>query len=156
MTRILLPVLAAFVFSLTSCDTNSVYNENVVIGNQAWYKDEAAHFTVDIQDTAAAYDFYINMRNTTDYRFSNLYLFLTTKFPDGKYMRDTIECILADNTGKWLGKGWGNLKETEILLNENMHFPGKGKYEFWIQQAMRTDTLKGIANVGLRVEKVTE
>jgi len=156
MYRFLLPFLAAFVFFLTSCDTNAVYDANVPIGHDSWYKDEAAHFEVDIQDTLAAYDFYINLRNTTDYRFSNLYLFMTTKFPNGHYTRDTIECILADNMGKWLGKGWGHLKENEILLNESMRFPMKGKYEFWIQQAMRADTLKGIANIGLRIVKVTE
>ncbi len=81
---------------------------------------------------------------------------MTTKFPNGNLTRDTIECILAGNKGKWLGKGWGHLKENEILLNQSMHFPVKGKYEFWIQQAMRADTLKGIANVGLRIVKVTE
>ena len=152
----LLPVLTACILFLSSCGYHAVYDRNVSIKHSLWYKDEAAHFEIDIEDTLATYDFFINLRNSTDYRFNNLYLFMTTKFPNGNLTCDTIECVLADNEGKWLGKGWGHLKENEILLNQSMVFPLRGKYEFWIQQAMRADTLKGIANVGLRIVKVTE
>ena len=67
--------------------------------------------------------------------------------------RDTIEFILADQTGRWLGKGWGNLKENDILLKSNLTFPLSGDYSFLVQHAMRKDTLHGISNIGLRIEK---
>ncbi|RLD40915.1 MAG: gliding motility lipoprotein GldH, partial [Bacteroidetes bacterium] len=94
-----------------------------------------------------------NIRNSTDYRYSNLYVFLITKFPNNNLTKDTIECILADREGRWLGKGWGAVKENTILLSERMRFPLKGKYEFMIQHAMRVDTLKGIRDVGIRIVK---
>ena len=65
--------------------------------------------------------------------------------------RDTIELILADVEGKWLGKGWGAVKENSILLSGDMRFPLKGQYEFKIQQAMRVDTLDGISDIGIRM-----
>jgi gliding motility-associated lipoprotein GldH len=34
-----------------------------------------------------------------------------------------------------------------------LRFPARGNYVFNIQQAMRTEDLKGIADVGLRLEK---
>jgi len=136
-----------------SCNFNSIYDKNVDINDGKWFKDEAAHFEVLIDDSLTPQNFYINLRNDTEYRFSNLFIFLTTHFPNGNITRDTIECVLADNSGKWLGKGWGNIKENKILLNQNLRFPLTGKYEFFVQQAMRVDTLEGIHSVGLAFEK---
>lgn len=138
---------------LASCDFNYTYNKNVDIADGKWFKDEAARFEVLIEDSITQQNFYLNLRNDTKYRFSNLFVFLTTHFPNGNITRDTIECVLADNSGKWLGKGWGNIKENKILLNQNLRFPLTGRYEFFIQQAMRVDTLEGIHSVGLAFEK---
>lgn len=138
---------------LASCDFNYTYNKNVDITDGKWFKDEAARFEVLIEDSIISQNFYLNLRNDTEYRYSNLFVFLTTHFPNGNITRDTIECVLADPSGKWLGKGWGNIKENKILLNQNLRFPMTGKYEFFIQQAMRVDTLEGIHSVGLSFEK---
>lgn len=146
--------VAFILLLLSSCGMSSLYDENINLDNAKWFKDEAARFEVDINDTISNFDFYINLRNNTDYRYSNLYLFITTTFPNNNITRDTIECILADDTGRWLGKGWGNVKENDILLKSGLRFPLSGKYEFIIQHAMRKDTLSGIQNVGLRIENV--
>jgi len=143
----------SMVFVLYACNQESIYDEQIKINHSSWYKDEAARFDVIVSDTLQPYDFYLNIRNSTDYRYSNLYVFLITKFPNNNLTKDTIECILADREGRWLGKGWGAVKENTILLSERMRFPLKGKYEFMIQHAMRVDTLKGIRDVGIRIVK---
>lgn len=145
--------LVVFSAMISSCTQNIIYDEQVTIENARWYKGESAKFTVNVHDSTAVYDFFLTVRNTTDYRFSNLYVFLLTSFPNGNLSRDTIECVLADYTGKWLGKGLGSIKENTILLKQNLRFPLTGNYTFLVQQAMRLDTLQGISNVGLRIEK---
>ncbi len=140
--------------AVTACRFGSVYNENVSIKDAKWYKDEAVHFEVPVSDSLTAYDFILNLRNSTDYRYSNLYIFLTTRFPNGNLTRDTIEIVLADKQGRWLGTGWGKLKDNSIVLKKNLHFPLTGMYAFYVQQAMRTDTLEGIHDVGLEISKV--
>jgi gliding motility-associated lipoprotein GldH len=132
---------------------NAVYDAQVEIAEAKWYKDEVARFEVAITDTTSQCDFVLSVRNNMDYSFSNLYVFLNTRFPNGNMTRDTIECILADRTGKWLGKGWGNIKDNRIVLKSGLTFPISGTYEFYVQQAMRKDTLEGIVSVGLRIEK---
>ncbi len=144
-------LIIGFSMVLLACNMQSVYDESITIGNKAWYKDDLARFEVTIDDTLQLYNFYINIRNTTDYRYSNLYIFMNTRFPNDHISRDTIELILADVEGKWLGKGWGATKENSIQLSGDMRFPLKGQYEFKIQQAMRVDTLDGISDVGIRV-----
>ncbi len=146
------PVLFVTVMLLiTSCGQHSIYNEHINLENGKWYKDNLAHFEVPVTDTARLYDFFVTIRHNTNYRYSNLYLFLTTQFPDNSITRDTLECILADNSGKWFGKGWTDVKEDNILIRNKLKFPMAGKYNFYFQQAMRQDTLKNILGIGINI-----
>ena len=104
-------------------------------------------------DTVSLCSCYINVRNTTDYPFSNLYLFIKTIYPDGKVAMDTIQLQLADKSGKWLGKGIGKLRDNQVLLMKDIRFPYTGKYVFEISQAMRVNKLKGIKDIGMRISK---
>jgi len=138
---------------ITSCGQHSIYNEDVAIEDGKWFKNSAVHFEVNIKDTTKLYNYYLTLRHTTDYRFSNLYLFLTTEFPNKSITRDTIECILANDSGKWYGKGWSSIKEDNILLRKNLKFPMVGNYNFYFQQAMRKDTLHNIVNIGINISE---
>ena len=144
-------IIIAGVFA--SCNSTSIFNKNVELPSLGWYKNNAVSFNINISDSLTNYNFALNIRNTTNYRYSNLYVFLITEFPNGNISRDTIECILADKEGKWLGKGWGDVKENQISLKSGLRFPLTGNYRFLIQQAMRVDTLKGIHDVGLSLAK---
>jgi len=146
----LIPVLLAIL--LVSCSHGVLLDQTTNV-NGHWFKDNPKEFDVTISDSLTTYNFYLNVRHTTDYRYSNLYLFLQTRFPNGNLTRDTLQLILANNEGKWLGKGWGSVKEDQILLKHNLRFPFKGNYKFTIWQAMRADTLKGIRDIGLRIER---
>jgi len=139
--------------ALYSCDKKRFYDESAKIPVNGWHKDSIAVFNIQITDTLQFYKFFINLRNNENYRYSNFYLFLNTRLPNDLRTRDTIEMILADFTGKWLGKGFGTLRDNQILIRENLRFPRKGTYHFTIEQAMREEVLKGIENVGIRVER---
>ena len=153
-----LSVIAIVVLSVifTACTNNNLFFKSVSIPPAGWYKDEAVNFNVNVDDTLSDYNFYLILRNDNNYRYSNLFVFLNTIMPNGNKTRDTLEIILADNTGKWLGKGWSSIKENKVLLKKNLRFPLKGEYRFFIQQAMRVDTLKGITDVGVQFSKTTE
>ena len=47
----------------------------------------------------------------------------------------------------------GSVKFSRYLFQKNVRFAMKGHYRFTLEQAMRTPNLKGIYDVGLRVEK---
>lgn len=138
---------------MASCNFNDVYNENISIDDSKWIQEKAARFEVNIDDTLANHNFYLNIRADNSYRYSNLFIFMTTTFPNGNMTRDTIEFVLADDSGKWLGKGWGRVKENKVQLKNNLRFPLSGKYVFLIQQGMREDTLVGITDIGLIFER---
>jgi gliding motility-associated lipoprotein GldH len=136
-----------------SCDRDRFYEENKRIENNIWNNKEKAVFKVMLEDIHTSYSFYINIRNSTDYPYSNIFLFLETVFPDGKIARDTIECQLADYSGKWTGSGMSNIKFNRFLFQKGIRFPQQGQYIFEFEQAMRNPDLKGISDIGMRLEK---
>lgn len=140
-------------FFLNACNTGVVIDKFKKIENGTWRSSDIVRFSVPVEDTLQMYDFYINIRNTNDYAFSNLYVFMKTFYPDGKISADTLEFFLADPQGKWLGSGSGKLIDNRILFSKNIRFPMAGIYSFEFEQAMREEELKGIENFGIRIEK---
>lgn len=140
-------------FAITSCQEDLLFEENLALENTIWKAENQAYFDVDIQDTLSLYNVRINLRNTEEYRFSNIYLFVTINFPNGKKSMDTLDYYLADKTGKWYGSGLGDLYDNDFPMINKMAFPLKGTYRIEIVHAMRDEDLEGIANVGLKVAK---
>jgi gliding motility-associated lipoprotein GldH len=138
---------------LSSCDSNRYYEKNTPFANHTWERNKPVAFNVEINDTLDAFNFLINIRHNTDYRYSNIFLFLDTQYPNGNHSHDTIECLLSAPDGRWFGKGNGKIKENRILLKRNVVFPRKGNYEFKFEQAMRIEELTGMEDFGIRIEK---
>jgi gliding motility-associated lipoprotein GldH len=141
------------VVMMSACNSNAVFDETRPLPQKSWEQNETMIFEVPIRDTLSAYKFYVNVRHSLDYRYSNLYLFIDTHFPDGRYARDTVECRLADPAGKWYGKGITNFRYNQILLRSYLRFPKAGIYRFELEQAMREKELEGIKEIGIRIEK---
>jgi len=136
-----------------SCDSKRFYENNKKIEHGVWNRNDKIRFEVIIPDTLRRYDFYLNVRNDLDYPYANLYFFIETQSPAGISSRDTVECQFADYAGKWLGKGVGSVKFNRFLFQKSIRFRHPGKYIFELEQAMRINDLKGIRDVGLRIEK---
>jgi gliding motility-associated lipoprotein GldH len=141
-----------FILAMTACDQGRIYDETYAIGGDGWDRDSIFHYEVEITDSLQVSNFFISIRNNTDYSYSNIYLFLTTEFPNGHATTDTIECILADKTGRWLGNGSGRIKDNLIMLQHSLRFPLTGSYHFYLEQGMRDACLSGIEDIGLRIE----
>ena len=157
--RTLFGVLAiASTFHFSSCDSSRVYEENRKINGGVWNVLDTTSFQVEILDSIDAHNIYINVRNSGDYAFSNLFMFVTTTFPNGKMSKDTVECILSDQDG-WLGSGLGDIWDNQILYRRGVRFPILGQYTFTYEQAQRSgekaliENLPGIIDVGMRIER---
>ena len=152
----LLGVLSIFLF--ISCDGNRVYDQYTSVGT-SWDSNAPLSFKFQQPDTIHKYNLFINVRNTNEYEFRNLFLIVNMNFPNGNVVTDTLEYTMAAPDGKWLGTGM-TTKESKLWYQENVPFPYKGTYEVTIQQAMRKinesqgiQSLKGISEVGFRIEK---
>ena len=139
---------------LSSCNSNVVFTESKVMNKNTWNLLNISSFKVPITDTLKSNNVIFTIRTGSSYPFRNIYLFVTTTSPDGKSITDTLQYNLADEKGKWLGKGFGDIHELNLPYKSNIYFPVKGIYQFNIQHGMRIEDLKGVYDVGLRVEKI--
>lgn len=158
--KLLLLFLVPF-YVLVSCDSNRVYDVYKPIPN-AWHKDSVVSFNVTPPDSTNAYNLFVNLRNTNEYKFSNLFLIVEMVFPHGKTVADTLEYRMAGPTGKLLGTGLTDIKENKLWYKEQVIFNETGEYTVNIQHAMRENgkvngvkELEGITDVGFRIENPT-
>lgn len=151
MKKILLITTLMMVF-FASCGNGS-YNERTILPNAEWAQENRVTFDVAVSDSTCGYVFGLDVRHLENYRYSNLFVFLHTTFPNGNITHDTIECTLAMPDGRWIGKSSGSMRDLHIPLNENLRFPLCGNYHFEIEQAMREPVLKGITDIGIFIEQ---
>lgn len=149
-----IPVLTIVsILAVTACNNDVFHNESVHLKNNRWKASDTLFYNFNSKDTLSTYDFYFEIRNTTDYDMQNLYLFITAYYPGNTFSRDTAECILAAADGKWFGKGMGKHKDNRFLFRRGVRFRKPGNYIIAVNQAMRTDTLNGISDVGILIKK---
>ena len=146
-------VILILLIVFTSCDSKRLFDENKEIPGTQWDKNNVISFSVSIADTVMPHNVYVNIRQNGQYQNANLYLFVNVISPAGEKLRDTINCILADSKGKWLGSGLGDLYSNQLMYKKNIKFPRSGNYIFEFEQAMRTDILKNIEDIGIRIER---
>ena len=143
-----------------SCDSNRVYDEYKSVPN-VWHKDSVISFKINPQDSLKPYNLFVNLRNTNEYKYNNLFLIVEMVFPHGKTITDTLEYKMADPTGKLLGTGLTDIKENKLWYKEHVVFKESGDYTVKIQHAMREngkvngiENLEGITDIGFRIEKI--
>lgn len=135
------------------CGNPALIDKSMDVNESSWEVQKKLIVEVNIDDSLSTYNFFVNLRNTTDYKYSNFFLFVKTIFPNKQTAVDTLECLLADNQGKWFGKGNDKIKDNKILFKKDAIFPMKGKYVFEIEHAMRETSISGIKSVGICIEK---
>jgi len=150
-----------FLTLLISCDENGIYDKYNTMPNLGWHTDSIQHFDLQIMDSIAPHNLYINIRNNNSYPFSNLFMIAKLEYPNGKREVDTLEYVMAKSNGEWLGEGGSAIKENKLWFKENFQFSEEGIYKIGVSQVMRSNGsadgityLKGITDVGLRVETV--
>lgn len=146
----LLFIIALFT---SSCSNNVVYSKYQNFENNEWFAKNKVSFDLEMTDANSFHDISVMVRHADAYPYSNLYLFLTTTYPDGKVTLDTLECILANPKGEWMGNGAGDIFDITIPLKLSTRFPMTGKYNFKFEQAMRTDPLPLIMDFGFEIKK---
>ena len=141
------------IFLLSACEPNRFFEENQTIESKKWKYDDAKIFYIDIKDTTAFYTVFINIRHNGNYRYSNLFLQLESKGPNAIKGKQLLEFRLAEEDGKWLGQGIGNLFSYQIPVKKDLKINKAGRYEFILTQEMRDNPLLNVEDIGIRIEK---
>ncbi|HIP37107.1 MAG TPA: gliding motility lipoprotein GldH [Crocinitomix sp.] len=140
-----------FLVNIIACDSDVIYSEFQPVENNVWTYEDAKVFSFDMTEDTVPVKIFINLRTTTDYPYSNIFMYLYSYFPNGYKDKDTLEFFLAKPNGEWLGEVSGTVIENTALITKG-YLIDKGKYTFKLEQAMYEDSLPEILDLGITVK----
>lgn len=156
MFRNIIYILLLGCLVMAGCAPSPVYQQVEPIPQNEWSYDFKPTFKFDITDTTSLYNIFFIIRHTEAYRYSNIWMWIYTKRPgDSTFQKSRINIPLAEASGKWMGRGMGEIWEQRlpISLADPMMLRKKGTYEIRFEQNMRINPLPDVLHVGLRIEK---
>ena len=153
--------VSAFLFAISllfSCDEQRVFENNVDFNDRYWVVGERPEFAFEISDTVDAYNLYVNVRNSLDYPYANIFVTYYLRDSSNVLLKKDLvrQTLFNEKTGEPMGEsGLGDLYDHRIPLLSNYTFSEPGTYKVAFEHYMRRDTLDGVLAVGLRVEKAS-
>ena len=144
---------------LLSCTDPAIVTETKIDApNNYWVQKSHMDFPFEITDTKATYKVFYQMRYDNDYPYYNLWVNRILLDEQGNTISKKLQGmdLFHASSGEPYGAGFGNYFDYKILSDSAQHFPKAGKYTLRIEQNMRTDTLKGIASVGIEIIQNTK
>ena len=148
---------------MASCNRNLTFDHYTSIDGN-WGKDELISYDFTITDSIKKHNLFFKIRTSEDYKYSNLYLTVDLKYPNGKLQKDTLEYQMARPDGSMLGDGLMFIKEHKLWYKGHQNpfvFSEIGDYTISIRQAMRAlnnvsglKSLEGVLDVGFSIENL--
>ena len=143
-------------FFAISCESGRLYELNDDFDGRVWSKDSAKSFEFTIPDAQIGYTIFLNLRNTSNYPFQNIYIQYSLIDSTRKTLREELMNfqLFHPQSGVPFGEsGIGDIFDHQFLLLENYRFPYEGNYTIDYIQMMRIDSLREVLSVGTRIEK---
>ena len=147
-STILLSVLLFF-----SCSNKTVFEQKFLVEEDGWNLQDSLKYQFDTDDVKQNYNLLINLKYKKTYSYSNIFFFVDVIDPEKETLRDTIECVMAMPSGKWLGRNSGDYIEQQLVYRYKVNFPKEGQYQIILQHAMRDSLLKKVSSVGLELQE---
>lgn len=145
-------IITSLIFFLwTSCSPKKEYHQFHSIPTLGWSEtDTISYFINNLEQQEVALEF--NIRNTFKYKYENLILCVMHNLEDStKVSTDTIDLFLANNSGIWIGDGWGSLRQTShpYLVIPTPQLSDSSFVK--ITHLMPDSLLQGIEDIGLHI-----
>ncbi len=145
-------VIICCVLLCSSCIRPALFDQMDEIPSGAWSVKDTLHYHYMVRDTLASYDVFFMIRHNGDYPFQNLIFFVSIAGSNHSIMRDTASFLLADEMGRWSGKGFGSIWSNKLLYRSRVRFSKAGEYTIQLVHGMRPYDLLGIEDAGIRIE----
>lgn len=152
MHRIHTAPLIAAITLLTACSGSTEHSGFTTLDPDGWIYGDTVRCIPAPDDSSSlkVCDVILVVRNNNSYEYSNLWLRLD--YPGADTIRtDTLNVVLADDFGNWLGKGiGGSYQLSDTVLKGVELYTAR---EIKVTHIMRTDTLQGLEQIGIIVKE---
>ncbi|MEX0967758.1 MAG: gliding motility lipoprotein GldH [Bacteroidia bacterium] len=142
-------------FIFQACEKERIYQQYREVEGNEWALEDKKSFKIDVEDTTARYNLLVQIRHKGTYPYSNIWIMLAEKNPEGKVFRTRYDLPLAEKSGKWKGQGLGDIIDHEFLVRQEIKLPRSGTYVFSIKHDMRMDPVPDILDIGFRLDKIS-
>lgn len=116
------------------------------IDPEGWRYGDTLKYNLEARDSAIIGDLTLSLRHTNDYIYSNIFLEVTVT-DSLTSRRDTLDITLADDFGRWKGRGIGTdyqISQT-VASDLTLHRPA----EVAVRHIMRDEVLNDVEQVGV-------
>jgi gliding motility-associated lipoprotein GldH len=144
-------IIVCSIVLLSACGSNIQEKFNKLPGRQ-WNYKQHQQFTFHL--TEGTYSLQLNLQNTNDYPFENIWLSASIKGPDGETVSGRNSYSLAWPDGEWKGNGPGGYYDLAVPIGDDFTVRKSGDYVFTLSQDMRANDLQGINGVGIRLRRM--
>ncbi len=152
-------ILLVISLSFTKCEQEKGYSAYQSIGEEGLGTSPIIfEIPENVLDTLRK-NIFLRLRNNNNYQYSNIFLIVSLTAGEEQITNDTLEYLMASPEGKWLGKGFLEVKESKLWWKESVIFPEERPIKINISQAVRNnnvksgvENLKGIVSVGISIE----
>ncbi len=151
-TSLLVGMLVLF---LASCGKQPFYEKAYSFSGREWKQDVKPEYEVDFTTIDPLYDFTVSLRTSTDYKYSNLWIFMKTETPDGTIAREPFEIQITNPDGSWIGEKSGSIVTTNLYFSRRK-MPLKGKYTFTLEQGITESMIDEVHDLTFIVNQVEE
>lgn len=147
-------LIVLFIILTASCRSGVVFEDYQELPGEVWDYTHVLEFDTHIPDSGQ-YLVTLHIRHTGNFEMTNLWCIISTRSHAIRQLHDTVNIKIATPSGNWFGEG-GQLKTVSQTINKNPVTLPQGQVRFRIEQGMKPENLRGVKNVGIRIEKIKD
>lgn len=146
-------VSAVVLLFFYSCQGDEIYYNFEQFTKSEWSRNDTLYFEIDSTSVIIGkpLDCNIEIVNTSDYPYRNIWLYIQDDFSDSIYTHYEKQYELCDEYGKWYGSGFGSVYMLSLNYKRNIILKEKRNYKIKMVHGMRDEPLTGIDKVGIKL-----
>lgn len=150
LVHTLITVVAGLSFMACNAD-GALFHAYCSLPATGWSKQDTLLFQVDVKDSLTTYQLHIESRNSQDYPYQNLPLYLACD-PQESLAFDTLNLMLITPKLGWERDGWETLHSVSFHAGE-MRIRQAGTYTIKIAHHLPDSIVQGIRDIGIKICK---
>lgn len=145
--------LLLIIINITSCSTNTVYEEYNKLERMNWQRFNNQVFEFVIEDIEKEYDIYLLVRHIPEIPYKTWLINYTLYTPSGDMRSNDLSLELYDHEGNKLSQCLGDLCDFKFLIRQGLKITEPGVVKFEIENKYSKVDMPGIIEVGLLVKE---
>ncbi len=146
---VILVLISTFIIS---CGPKVIYKHKETLG-QAWLYGDSLWFEYEIVDISKPYNLKLNVNHSSSFSYENLYVNVTTVFPDSNKTSSPLSLQFSDSAGNWQGNCDSSNCDLTIEMSTKAYFQSAGKYTIIFDQFSRIESLEGVNSFEMILEE---